>query len=51
MSNQDDLLGYCIECKEAITIEDDYIKDNGHIWCTYCYKAKNSIFEELDFEE
>jgi len=51
MSNQDEILGYCIECKEPIMLEDDYVKDNGKVFCIFCYKIKNNIIEELDFEE
>ena len=51
MVNQDELLGYCVECKDPITVNDDYVKDRGKLYCTYCYKVKNSIVEELNFDE
>jgi hypothetical protein len=51
MLNQDDILGYCHECKCLITINDDHMKDNGKIYCAYCYKSKNDIVEELNFDE
>jgi len=50
MSNQDNILGYCYECKCLITTDDDYVKDRGKIFCAYCYKVKNDIVEELNFD-
>jgi hypothetical protein len=51
MYNQDELVGYCIECKEPILSEDDFVKAKGNLYCLYCYQVKNNIVEELNFEE
>ena len=48
--NHRDILGYCQECKEMVTSDDDHVIDNGKLYCTYCYKVKNNIHEELDFD-
>jgi len=45
------ILGYCAECKEPILEDEDHVKDKGKLYCTYCYKVKNNIVEELDFDE
>ena len=51
MSNQDEILGYCHECKCLLTVDDDYVKDRGKLYCAYCYKSLNCIIEELNFDE
>lgn len=50
MDNQDKIIGFCRECKEPITLDDDYVKNGGKLYCGYCYKVMNNIVEELDFE-
>ena len=48
MDNIDKMVGYCYSCKEPITIDDDYIKDRGKLYCSYCYKVEHEIVDELD---
>jgi hypothetical protein len=50
LNNQDNIIGYCINCKDPITLEEDYVKDKGKLYCTYCYKTINYIVEELNLE-
>jgi len=49
-NNINDLVGYCTECKDPVLIDEDYVKDRGKLYCTYCYKAVNNIVEELEFD-
>ena len=49
-NNIDNLIGYCVACKEPILITEDYVKDRGKLYCTYCYKVEHEIIEELNFE-
>ncbi len=47
----DNTVGYCRECKDVITTDEDYVKDRGKLYCTYCYKILHNVVEELDFEQ
>ena len=49
-NNINNIIGYCINCKDPILINEDYVKDRGKLYCTYCYKVENDIVEELEFE-
>ena len=49
-NNINDLIGYCSSCKEAIFIDDDYVKNNNNLWCIYCYNVEHNIVEELEFD-
>lgn len=51
MDNLEKILGWCIICKNPITIDDDYVKDKGKLYCSFCYKQINNIVEELDFDK
>lgn len=49
--NFNNIIGYCKECKETVLITDDYVKNNGTVWCMCCYEVIHNIVEELNFEQ
>ncbi len=50
-NNLNDIIGYCKSCKDPVFLENDYVKNNGTLWCITCYEVEHDIIEELNFDD
>jgi len=45
-----DFIGFCVNCKDAVMSNDEYVNTRKGIYCLLCYHEKYNIIPELDFE-